>query len=241
MDLEFATYMLRDQVHRDGVVVHPGDNHVRELFAGKDILIKRRLDRAGVLREDVLHTSAPFNSIAPNAPGQPHVVVGVDEYPHVAAVENLGDVQREDAFDNHNIRGVHVPRDVRPALAGDEVVDRDIEALPPLQAVEALSHRLYIEGTRLIKIHIRNVGALLGGQVPIELVEAQQHNTLVPQSLRDTLAHRRLAARSAPGDPNKERLLRTGALHSVGLRHGPCLHGDVQLSRPAHLPPMEKG
>mmetsp|Transcript_82036 Transcript_82036/g.217685 ORF Transcript_82036/g.217685 Transcript_82036/m.217685 type:complete len:284 (+) Transcript_82036:814-1665(+) len=229
VDLQLGPYVLSDQIHRDGVVVHPRDDDVRALLAGEDILLERRLDEAGVLREDALHVAAPLHGVPPDPPGQAHVVVGVHEDPHVAAVHDLRDVQREDAFYDDDVRRVHVPRDVRPALAGHEVVDRHVVALAALQGVEAVCHRVEIEGVGLVKVHLPNVGKLLWSQVTVELVQAQQHDALVAQGLGDPRADSGLATCGAPSDANEEGLLRGNAMRPVGLCHGSVLHGGQQL------------
>mmetsp|Transcript_88471 Transcript_88471/g.245721 ORF Transcript_88471/g.245721 Transcript_88471/m.245721 type:complete len:222 (-) Transcript_88471:14-679(-) len=193
------------------------------LLAREDILLKSRFDKASVLRQDAFHVPSSLHGVAPNAPGQTHVVVGVYKDPHVATVKDLGDVQRKDAFNDYDVCWRHVPGHIRLPLASDKVINWDLYAFTSPQSIEASGHRLDVEGRGLVKIDFGNVCAFLGSEVAVKFVQAQEHHALIAQGLRDALTDRGLATRSAASDGDNEGRPRENALRAVGGR----LHGNV--------------
>ena len=74
-----------EQVDRDRVVPAARHDHVGVALARLDELQVHRLDGGEVLVEDFLQRAAALFHVAPDAPDEPHVGVGVDERLHVAA------------------------------------------------------------------------------------------------------------------------------------------------------------
>mmetsp|Transcript_68545 Transcript_68545/g.185196 ORF Transcript_68545/g.185196 Transcript_68545/m.185196 type:complete len:432 (+) Transcript_68545:636-1931(+) len=208
LDLQLRPYVLRDQLRGNGIVVPPGYDDVGLEPARQHVPLEGRLHKPQILGQDALDVAAALHRVALDSPHQAHVIVRVHEYLHVATLHDLGAGEGQDAFNHNDVCRIHPPRLVMTPLAGDEVVHGHVRGFAPPEGIQALDKSREVEGTRLVEVYIRNIRRLFGGQVPVELVQAQQHYLLVTEGLRDRPAHSRLAAGGAPRDPDHERRVR---------------------------------
>ena len=106
--------------------------------------------QVGALLQHAVEVPAALRHVAADAPGEPHVRVGVDEDLHVKAVAQPLVVQRQDALHDDDLR----PVDVRVVLGAqsrvrDEIVRRNSHRLVAgaLQLVDHFEQMVEVELT----------------------------------------------------------------------------------------------
>mmetsp|Transcript_19027 Transcript_19027/g.44683 ORF Transcript_19027/g.44683 Transcript_19027/m.44683 type:complete len:299 (-) Transcript_19027:297-1193(-) len=179
MHPQLGAYILRDEVNGHIIVFPPRDNDVSIVFARKNVPLEGRLYKASVLSNDTFDISSPLHGVALDPSRKPDVVVCVHKDFHVTELQCFLEVKDENALQNNDVTRGNCANLVGGAATRDEVVHGNVCIFPVPQVLQTLHKLTDIKGSRLVKIHIADVGAFLRRQVPVKLIKADQGNSLV--------------------------------------------------------------
>src|SRR3990170_2549601 len=206
-----------DHVHGDGVQAAFGDDHVGVALGRFDELQVHRTHRHLILLDDRGDRPPALLDVALQPADEAHVGIGIDEDLDVEqfAQAPLGEDQNA-LHQDHQLR-FDVARQVGAGVGG-EIVDRDLDRLPPAQRFQMVDQQLGLERVGVVEVDDVALRPRQLPQVPVVSIVGQQDDAPGPDPIEDDVGDGRFPGTGATGDPEDDRRYAGG--HGAIIRAG---------------------